>query len=687
MCWRGMKNSRAITGVVVLLLFLFLPAVLSAQQESLDSVSIKAAEEFRWGVVSFHEGLFNKAILSLEKSLAMDPENTQTRFWLGRSYYQSGYEEAALNEWQNLMDTGNAGSTLMSFAEIITDRRGLSRELKSSDRLVELYDIPREQDGFTFYNRPVSVNASPDGDGSFYLLSYLNGDLLQISTTGRVSHVLSGGVLGFDRPFDMDFLEDGELVVSEYGADRISICSRQGFRIRTIGSKGTGEGELLGPQYLRVSDDGYIYVSEWGNRRVSKFNLDGEFILSFGRPRADFPGLRGPSGLELRNGFVYIADSMTGKVEVFDQSGNYIRTLIREGLKAPEDLLFTGDNSLLIADEGQVLVYDLENDILSVASDLAGAGKRILSIAQDGNGNIVAADFDGNAVSVMTDMATLYAGLFLRINRIATGEYPLVHVDFTVEDRWGKPVVGLGQKNFYLRENSLSIGDFDLTYTGYDNKELEVAVLVDNSRGMSSRQGQIQDGVRSLFQNLQPGDEAHLLAVRDSPQILLEPGDELLDVLPELTSIWSDETDVASGIRLGASQLIPDRKRKALFFFTDGRIHPDTFVNYGLQDMAQYLNNNGISFFPVYMEPDYRNSELDYIAKETGGEGVYLLQPRGILPLLDKVRRGASGFYTLSYNAVNPTEFGQAYIPVSLEVNYISKSGRDELGYFGPLEY
>ncbi len=669
----------------LLLLISLFPAI--PQQASVDSVSIKAAEEFRWGVVSFHEGLFNKAILSLEKSLAMDPDNRLTRFWLGRSYYQSGYEEAALNEWQNLIDTGNAGSSLISFSEIITDRRGLSRELKSSDRLVELYDIPREQEGFTLYDRPVSVNASPDGDGSFFLLSYLNGDLLQISTTGRISHVLSGGVLGFDRPFDMDFLETGELVVSEYGADRLSICSRSGFRIQSIGTRGTGKGELLGPQYLRVSDDGYIYVSEWGNRRVSKFNLQGEFILSFGRPRADFSGLRGPSGLEIRNGNIYVADSMTGRIEVFDQSGNYIRSLIRDGLQAPEDLLFVDDNSLLIADAGQVLVYDLDNDVLSVASDLGGDGKRILSITQDGNGNIVAADFDSNSVSVMTDLATLYAGLFLRINRIDTSEYPLVNVDFTVEDRWGKPVVGLGQKNFFLRENNLTIEDFNISFTGYNNRDLDVAVLVDNSKAMESRKDLIQNGVRSLFQNFGSRDEACLLSVRDTPQVLLEPGEPLVDVLPDLTSQWSDMTDIASGLRLGASQLIPGRKRKALFLFTDGVISSDTFVNYGLQDMAQYLNNNGIQFFPVYMDPDRRNSELDYIARETGGQGVYLLQPRGILPLLEKVRRDSNGFYTLSYNAVNPTNFGQAYIPVTLEVNYTSKSGRDELGYFGPLEY
>ncbi|OQY32808.1 MAG: hypothetical protein B6241_09835 [Spirochaetaceae bacterium 4572_59] len=685
MYWNDMTSSKILFFSI---LFLLISLSLTAQQNgSVNSEAIQAVEEFRWGVISFHEGLFNKSILSLEKSLALDPDNFRTRFWLGRSYYQSGFEEAALNEWQNLINHDKADSALISFAEIVSDRRGLSRELKSSDRLVELYDIPREQDGLTFYNRPVSVSASPDGDGSFYLLSYLNGDLLKISTTGRINHVLSGGVLGFDKPFDLDFLPDDQLLVSEYGADRVSICSRSGFRIKSIGERGTGDGQLLGPQYLAVSEDGYIYVTEWGNRRVSKFNLEGEFILSFGRPRSDFSGLRGPSGLVLRNGLVYVADSMNGRVEVFDESGNFIQTLIREGLKAPEDLLFVDDDSLLIADEGQILVYDLVNDVLSVSSDLGGSGKRVLSITQDGNGNIVAADFDGNSVSVMTDLATLYAGLFLRINRIATEEYPLLHVDFTVEDRWGKAVVGLDQKNFFLRENDQTIEGFDLSYTGYNNNDLIVSVLVDNNRALRDRKNLIQDGIRSIFKDLETGDDAYLVSIKDSPQLLLEPGDSLVDVLPLLSSGWSDHPDIASGLRLGASQLIPNRKRKIMIFLTDGRIHPETFVEYGLQDMAQYMSNNGIRFYPVYLDPDYRNPELDYIARETGGNSAYLLQPRGILPLMEDARSGGNGFYTISYNAISNTNFGQSYIPITLEVNYVRKSGRDELGYFGPLEY
>ncbi len=672
----------------LLLLCLLLAGTLSAQQAEIsDSVAIRAAEELRWGVIAYHQGLYNKAILSLEKSLALDAGNDMTRFWLGRSYYQSGFEEAALNEWQNVIDTGEAGSALLSFVEIISDRRGLARELKSSGRLIELFEIPRDQAGVNYYNRPVSVIASPDRDGSFYLLSYLNGNLIRITTAGRIHHVLAGGVLGFDRPWDLSFLPDGTLAVSEYGSDRISICSPEGFRIRTIGSTGTAEGELLGPQYMEISDDGYIYVSEWGNRRVSKFNLDGEFILSFGRRRADFGGMQGPSGIAVRNGAVYVADSKTARVNVFDTSGNFIKTLIREGLTSPEGLLFTSDDTLLIADGGQIMVYDLENDALSVSSDLGGQGQRVLSICQDENGNIIAADFNRNSVSVMTDISTLYAGLFLRINRVVTDEYPRVHVDFTVEDRWGKPVVGLDKLNFFIREAERNIENFDLSYTGYNNRDLALSVVVDKNRRLQDQSEIIRDGVRDLFRSLNTGDERYLVGALDAPQLIAEPGDDTLNALTRMMDGWSAESDVASALRLGASQLLPGRKRKALVFLTDGNIHPETFVRYGLQDMAQYMKNNGIQFYPVYLDAEKRNEELDYIARETGGSSQYLFQPRGILPVLEQIRGDVNGFYTLSFDSLAYTDFGRAYIPLSVEVNFVRKSGRDEMGYYANLEY
>ena len=45
-----------------------------------------------------------------------------------------------------------------------------------------------------------------------------------------------------------------------------------------------------------------------------------------------------------------------------------------------------------------------------------------------------------------------------------------------------------------------------------------------------------------------------------------------------------------------------------------------------------------------------------------------------------------SGVYVLSYESSLPTDFGQKYLPVELEAFIMNRSGRDETGYFAPLQ-
>ncbi|MCL1818736.1 MAG: 6-bladed beta-propeller, partial [Spirochaetaceae bacterium] len=66
----------------------------------LDFDQLRADEELRSGVRAFHNGFYNEAILSFQKSLSFKPAAAQTRSWLGRAYYLAGFTGAALAEWK-----------------------------------------------------------------------------------------------------------------------------------------------------------------------------------------------------------------------------------------------------------------------------------------------------------------------------------------------------------------------------------------------------------------------------------------------------------------------------------------------------------------------------------------------------------------------------------------------------------
>ena len=54
--------------------------------------------------------------------------------------------------------------------------------------------------------------------------------------------------------------------------------------LRTIGSRGAGEGQLSGPCRMCVTPAGNFLVCDNGNNRVQELTFDGHFVRSFAVP-------------------------------------------------------------------------------------------------------------------------------------------------------------------------------------------------------------------------------------------------------------------------------------------------------------------------------------------------------------------------------------------------------------------
>lgn len=51
---------------------------------------------------------------------------------------------------------------------------------------------------------------------------------------------------------------------------------------KLFGEPGAGDGQFYEPEDMAMDSHGNIYVSDWGNNRVQKFNSKGQFLMSFG---------------------------------------------------------------------------------------------------------------------------------------------------------------------------------------------------------------------------------------------------------------------------------------------------------------------------------------------------------------------------------------------------------------------
>ena len=129
------KNRRAV------LFFFFVFAALtsgflSAQQSGAATAASaaergKAAEEFRCGVQAWHRGAFNDSLVQFEKALSYLPSENLILDWLGKAYYRSGIEGAALQQWQQAYDNGYGGLLLQNKIETVQSRRTASANTRT----------------------------------------------------------------------------------------------------------------------------------------------------------------------------------------------------------------------------------------------------------------------------------------------------------------------------------------------------------------------------------------------------------------------------------------------------------------------------------------------------------------------------------------------------------------------------
>ncbi len=131
-------------------------------------------------------------------------------------------------------------------------------------------------------------------------------EVLKLSPDGRVLMMLGKeGVAGtgpdaFDRPTGVAVAPNGDVFISDghtpnkYGTARIVKFSKDGHFIKTWGRKGSAPGELDEPHDIFVGGSrGWVYVADRINKRVQVFDQEGKFIAAwkqFGTPSSVFVG-------------------------------------------------------------------------------------------------------------------------------------------------------------------------------------------------------------------------------------------------------------------------------------------------------------------------------------------------------------------------------------------------------------
>ena len=649
-------------------------------------------EAFREGVLRFHRGSYNEAILSFQRSLSFLPDDSLAREWLGRAYYFSGYEDAAVNEWRKL----EAPPFLRNFIDSIESRRSLADELNEDRNFFVVEEFQAEEYSNALVNPGGMV---PAGNGNFFLSSFGENSINLINQNGLVLRNLIGGLTTpLSGPFDIE-IHENRLYVTNFLGDYVSVLNLQGNTVNRFGSTGIDDGQLLGPQYLSISEEPALYVSDLGNQRVVKFSLEGEYLFHFGEPQAFrtspavFEGFSKIGGLAAGKDGIYVADNFPDYSDIlfFDNDGNIMERFTLDSVTAVEDINIIKDGRLIITSRTVVYLFDpvtLSVETLYAVNENENA--QFVSADFDDNKNLLISDFRNDRLLFLSRLSGIYSGYQVEIQRVDSSDFPRIFIELSVRDILGNDVLGLEAENFIFSEEGLILDEWSLEYSGSRDSISSVSFIIEASDNRSDEdfRNRQQEGLFQALELLPEETRLQIFSAGISPVMEFDQDNDYREIPELMRSIEADQQwRLDQAVRLAGDRLILDQSKREIVFIGSGVLPDWAFDTIGLSQTLAYLRNNHIRFSLINISGGSIDPALVYLIERSGGEVYTIYRSQGLEEFGKDLLERRTGLYMFSVSSLFNAEFGRRYLPVEAEVIHFTKSGRDEAGYFAPLEF
>jgi phage tail-like protein len=187
------------------------------------------------------------------------------------------------------------------------------------------------------------------------------------------------------------------LFVADSGNGRIQIFDPDTFQLMDIwGQPGAEPGRLNKPWSMAGDAEGNVYVVDYGNRRVQKFDVLGNVISAFWdkvQEAAEQHSLRlgQPSDVAVgtvgEDTEVYILDASAQTVFVFGKDGHYLCAIGEKSLQQPMGLAI-GDDALYVGDNRRRRVLRFKRDGTFVGEALGYEGP-VAALALHAHGGLL----------------------------------------------------------------------------------------------------------------------------------------------------------------------------------------------------------------------------------------------------------------------------------------------------------
>ena len=398
----------------------------------------------KWGSQGSGAGQFDEpfgiAVNKRDKVLVVDKNNHCIQTFSSNGQFISKWGSEGSDDGQFLYPHGIA---VDDEGNVYVSEGGNHRIQKFTSEGIFITQWGESGRGDGQFSEPIGM--ALDANGNLFVADLGSNRVQKFSSDGRyLNQWGSGGISNgrFYEPTGIEVDDSGYIYVADSENNRIQKFGPNGQFISSWGQYGNGNSEFHMPYDIAIDSKMFIYVTDTQNARIQKFTTDGQFVTTFdsfdpckgifvdvnenmfltgtdrvikldsegklinewgekgtGDGQFDFP-IGGGIAVD-SNGYIYVADSNNGRIQVFSSAGEFVTKWITGGYPQgididAEDYIYValpGQGVLRFNPEGQLITkigrYGYGPGHMSYTSGVAVDHKGAVYVTDTGGGNTV----------------------------------------------------------------------------------------------------------------------------------------------------------------------------------------------------------------------------------------------------------------------------------------------------------
>ncbi|REJ83942.1 MAG: VWA domain-containing protein [Acidobacteria bacterium] len=274
------------------------------------------------------------------------------------------------------------------------------------------------------------------------------------------------------------------------------------------------------------------------------------------------------------------------------------------------------------------------------------------------------------ALATLSDGATAEELVFINApDYLETVEIQYVELYASVVDQSGRPVEGLAEDDFLVREDG--VAQEVRRFEKVDSLPIHMQVMIDTSASMEENLAQTQQAALAFFDTaIKPKDRGALITFNDHPRLAVEATNDPRTLAGGLAGLKAERgTALYDALIFGLYHLNGIKGQRAILLLSDGK---DESSRFEFEDTLEYARRAGVAIYPIGLAIKGRDSrqargQLVRFAEETGGNAFFIDGVGELAGVYAQIERELRSRYLLTYQSSNDGD-DQDFRSVEVEV-------------------